>query len=92
MPCSWSPSSTSSSLQELLPRERRLRRSRSTRRIDIATTTQIPIRLKNQRDRRNGEGLATMDAWMGKGGGQGGCLRLGGHIRDVYDEKDEVED
>ena len=28
---------------------------------------------------------------MGKGGGQGGCLRLGGHIRDVYDEKDEVE-
>ena len=29
-----------------------------------------------------------MDAWMGKGGGQGGCLRLGGHIRDVYDEKD----
>ena len=30
-----------------------------------------------------------MGAWMGKGGGQGGCLRLGGHIRDVYDEKEE---
>ena len=25
----------------------------------------------------------------GQRGGQGGCLRLGGHIRDVYDEKDE---
>lgn len=27
-----------------------------------------------------------MHGWA-KGGGQGGCLRLGGHIRDVYDEK-----